>query len=564
MLVRLGRQQIPASGSFFRARRSGLFGPITGSAVLGDPVYPREDGTVTASLATIVRPIGHVVSVDGTTQYYIHFDGSSRPSSFNNVNITQAEASPALLIDLDTSASAQAIVITEDAVDRTLPMVSITTDGARTGATAAGLTVTNAGDGYGLRIAQSGARNAISINVSGGNNSQAEVVTETAVARTKAMFSWTRDATATGPVLQITQPGTGAAIDIVSGDIVLGLAQKLSLSAGTYIESDITDRIKVFTNDTNIAYWDPTGIYYSRHHFPITTAAYSLGNSSNKWLGLTLSGDATVGGNVVVENSGSTPNPQLMASDINPATTGLTASEGSVMMRYNAGAGEVWVKTGSADDAWAVVSTSSAGGGDWVDGTVGAPGAKFTSDTDTGVWRPGDNEFAIAVGGQEPIRWSQSQSLFHSGSVLRPAIAAAAWPSTGFTFLSDQMLISIDGVQSGYWLAGGVFGSTNHQPIGDSIYSLGQPTLKWKVIRLSDAVECAGSGTFESIVRVGDGTVAAPGHTFIDDSDTGIFRAAEDIFAISAGGIETSRWNVAGQQLLTTGSPDITEFGVCF
>ena len=94
-----------------------------------------------------------------------------------------------------------------------------------------------------------------------------------------------------------------------------------------------------------------------------------------------------ISGSLTVVNTGSTSNPQLMASDINPAVTGLTASEGSVMMRYVAGAGEVYVKTGSADDAWALLGTGSAGGGgggEWVDGTVGAPGAKFTGDTDTG------------------------------------------------------------------------------------------------------------------------------------------------------------------------------------
>ena len=38
-----------------------------------------------------------------------------------------------------------------------------------------------------------------------------------------------------------------------------------------------------------------------------------------------------------------------------------------------------------------------------------------------GVWRPGDNLLAIAAGGEEPIRWSQSQSLALDGTAARPA-----------------------------------------------------------------------------------------------------------------------------------------------
>ena len=41
-------------------------------------------------------------------------------------------------------------------------------------------------------------------------------------------------------------------------------------------------------------------------------------------------------------------------------------------------------------------------------GTAGAPGVTFTTDTDTGLYRPGPNEIAVAVGGVEKARFTDS------------------------------------------------------------------------------------------------------------------------------------------------------------
>lgn len=64
------------SGSLVIARLHGLHGPLTGTAVDGNFVWPRADGVVSTSLSVVDRKIGTIVGKSGTT-YYINFDGTS-------------------------------------------------------------------------------------------------------------------------------------------------------------------------------------------------------------------------------------------------------------------------------------------------------------------------------------------------------------------------------------------------------------------------------------------------------------------------------------------------------
>jgi len=80
----------PASGSFFIARHTGLFGPLTSSldAKIGDDVFARSDGIISPFLDVVDRKIGTIID-SGSEGYYIHFDGTadSRPGGASGFSI---------------------------------------------------------------------------------------------------------------------------------------------------------------------------------------------------------------------------------------------------------------------------------------------------------------------------------------------------------------------------------------------------------------------------------------------------------------------------------------------
>lgn len=57
--------------------------------------------------------------------------------------------------------------------------------------------------------------------------------------------------------------------------------------------------------------------------------------------------------NIILISGSSGNDPQVLAGTVDPsAAAGVAAKEGSMYMRYGAGAGEFWLKTGAADTAW--------------------------------------------------------------------------------------------------------------------------------------------------------------------------------------------------------------------
>jgi len=61
--------------------------------------------------------------------------------------------------------------------------------------------------------------------------------------------------------------------------------------------------------------------------------------------------------------SGGASNPNLIAGTVNPAAGGgIVAPEGSIFMRFVAGAGQTYVKTGAAATAWTLMGFAGSGG----------------------------------------------------------------------------------------------------------------------------------------------------------------------------------------------------------
>ncbi len=88
-------------------------------------------------------------------------------------------------------------------------------------ATGTVLNITNSGSSNSIAINHASiGGDAINVQLTGASlTGQAVVVTEDAVARTLPMMQFTRDAAAVGDVIQITNAGSGFSLDVVSGNV---------------------------------------------------------------------------------------------------------------------------------------------------------------------------------------------------------------------------------------------------------------------------------------------------------------------------------------------------------
>lgn len=129
-------------------------------------------------------------------------------------NVTHNGPGNALTIVLaGSNTAAQAISLGETAIARTLPMMKLTRDLAAVSTGAHVIEVDNNGGGHSVLATVGGGGHAIHTQLDGASTiSQAFVAVETAVARTTPMMELTRNAAASGTVINIVNAGSGAAI----------------------------------------------------------------------------------------------------------------------------------------------------------------------------------------------------------------------------------------------------------------------------------------------------------------------------------------------------------------
>lgn len=190
------------------------------AALTGQALVVTEDDVVrTTAMASLVRqPLatGRVIDIDNN-------------GAGNSINIAHAGNGDAIAIVLDgASVLSQAIVVSETAVARSQPMVTLQRNATASAAGAHVLDIQNDGGGNGIRMLQGGTADGLNMILDGSSTlNQGIVITENAVARTTAMMSLSRDAAASGIVLEITNAGSGLSLDIVSGIPRIQTAQAL-------------------------------------------------------------------------------------------------------------------------------------------------------------------------------------------------------------------------------------------------------------------------------------------------------------------------------------------------
>jgi hypothetical protein len=127
------------------------------------------------------------------------------------------------------------------------------------------------------------------------------------------------------------------------------------------------------------------------------------------------------------------------------------------------------------------------------DGTVGTPALSFISNTNTGIYRSGTNQISIASGGVEVFRstatanQSLTRLLLQDGTATAPAIAFSLQTNTGiYRAGTNQINFSINGALRA---------------------------------TISNVLSATGS-----IVSGINGTVSAPAFSFLNSTNTGLYR----------------------------------------
>ncbi|KKM25808.1 hypothetical protein LCGC14_1591210, partial [marine sediment metagenome] len=151
----------------------------------------------------VVDPAAHVVLIDNS-------------ATLNNaLHIIQTGGGNAINIAIDGAAlTGQALVVTETAVIRSTAMMQMTRTSVATGVM---MNLVNAGSGNCLDINQSGAADAINIALSTSLVNHGIAITEDNVVRTQAMLDLRRQANATGMCIYLDNNGGGNALDINQG-----------------------------------------------------------------------------------------------------------------------------------------------------------------------------------------------------------------------------------------------------------------------------------------------------------------------------------------------------------
>jgi len=137
------------------------------------------------------------------------------------------------------------------------------------------------------------------------------------------------------------------------------------------------------------------------------------------------------------------------------------------------------------------------------DGAVGSPGLQWGNDTNTGFYRRGADDFAVAAGGAIVAAFTTQGILAIDGAVGTPSIAFNSDTNTGFYRRgTDDFAAVCNGALSAAFTTSGV--------------------------------------------RWGDGTVSAPSAAFNSDTNTGLYSIAADTLGIACGGAESVRFNSTG------------------
>ena len=207
------------------------------------------------------------------------------------------------------------------------------------------------------------------------------------------------------------------------------------------------------------------------------------------------------------------------------------------------------------------------------DGAVTAPAMSFVNDPDTGIYRPGANQIAIAVGGTAKFAVDSAGGLVFASAYLQGTDGTAAAPSYSFSGDPDTGIYRVGANAIGFAtigtlrmeLTGGTLraGSVNGMSIengqGDAVnpsYSFHSDSNTGMYWKSSDSIGfttngvlrvtidnnglTVNSGTLSASFTFADGTVGAPSFAFASQTNTGFYREQANSFSATSNGVRVA------------------------
>ncbi len=197
------------------------------------------------------------------------------------------------------------------------------------------------------------------------------------------------------------------------------------------------------------------------------------------------------------------------------------------------------------------------------DGSAGVPAYSFTSDIDTGLWLSGAGILDVTVAGTTRLSFKTTAIENQSGSGSLPAYSFSGDPDTGVYRIGANNL----GLTAGGVLALDINTAriATKQPVQSLDESAASPAYSFAsatdagMYYGSSAVRFAHSGAeiggfYADSLRMASGkslqaalgSAAAPGLTFVGDTDTGFYRALANVMGVAIGGTLRAEWRSTG------------------
>jgi hypothetical protein len=225
----------------------------------------------------------------------------------------------------------------------------------------------------------------------------------------------------------------------------------------------------------------------------------------------------------------------------------------------------------------------------FADGLVGTPGITFSSDLDTGIYRPGTNRLDVVTAGASHFAINDNagvpaidvqKGVFRilDGVIGTPSLSFSSDTDTGVYRPASNDMSFVCGAAEIFRInAGGVFPRLNtlapDGAVGTPAFSFNSDTNTGVYRAGSDDVAVAAGGAevchFSSNagltpqVRAVDGVVGNPAFAFNSDPDTGFYRIGANSIGFAEGGVgfQVGYRNIPVSSTTTTLA--ITDIGKC-
>lgn len=173
-------------------------------------------------------------------------------------------------------------------------------------------------------------------------------------------------------------------------------------------------------------------------------------------------------------------------------------------------------------------------------GSAAIPALTFSGDTDTGIYRPASNQFAVTLGGVERLLLT-GEYLMMTG-IIRAGLRLQGDYSVGATDVGVVSFLNTADTLVGRFDCSSTSAGTDSRG-----------TFRWQT---ND-----GTGTNTNVTRallnenglqLDYGSAALPSLSFFSDTDTGTWRPAANTWAVSTAGVERLRVDAVGNVRLGT------------